>query len=156
MPTARGFVKCDGNRITGTFHVDNDPRHLSADVEPLNELFECSNATLTYSTMDQLVGSCTWLGIVNQTNIRLRLDGGVSIAGSLDTRRLTPVLVRGTGTWDAVGLRSLEEPDLVRQHEEIGGEAPIAYDTNQDPAEPPSETQILESGVPNITCVSSD
>jgi len=156
MPTARGFVKCDGNRITGTFHVDNDPRHLSFDVEPPNELFECTNATLTYSTVDQLTGFCTWSGTINQTNLRLRLGGGVSIAGSLDTRRPTSVLVRGTGTWKAASPRFLEDTDLVKQHEEIGGEAPIAYDTNQDPAEPPSETQVLESGVPNRTYVPSD
>jgi len=151
MPTARGFVKCDGNRITGTFSVDNDPRHLSVDVEPPNELFECSNATITYSTVDQLTGSCTWSGTVNQTNLRLRLGGGVSIAGSLDTRRHTSILVRGTGTWKAVIPHLPEELDSAKQHEEIGGEAPITYDTNQDPAEPPSETQVLESGVPNRT-----
>ena len=151
MPTARGFVKCDGNSITGTFHVDGDPRHVSVDIEPRNELFECSNATLTYGAIDQLIGSCTWSGTVNQTNLRLRLGGGVSIAGSLDTRRPTSVLVRGAGTWEALSSRLLGKSNPVKHHEEIGGCAPIAYDTDQDPAEPPSETQILESEVPNRT-----
>jgi len=155
MPTARGFVKCDGNSFTGAFYVDGDPYHLAAEVEPPNESFECSNATLMYSTVDQLVGTCTWSGTVNQTNLRLRLGGGVSIAGSLDARRAASVLVRGTGAWGTRSAQPLDQSNSTNQQQEVGEDAPAAYDTNQDPAEPPAETQILESISPNRAYVSS-
>jgi len=159
MFTARGSVKSSSNRIVGTFNVDGGTCNLSVNVNLPNQLFECSNATLTYSSVEKLVENCTWSGTIGKNNLRMDLSGGVSITGQLDIPRLSSVHVRGEGAW-MVATTSLVSDSAGEQrqssHNAFADQAQLAPDSfaaHKDPRRLERERQLLKSGAPIIVCV---
>ena len=103
MPSARGVVKCQGNKIIGTFHINGSgPRYLSVQVHPRNEEFECSDATLTYDSVAQLSGDCKWSGTMGINDLKMNFGPGFNITGQITEPLESPTQNSGTGTWDTV------------------------------------------------------
>ena len=158
MPIAHGFVKCDSTRLIGSFDVEGDLHHLSVDVKPPNQAFECSNAQLTYGNIKQLIGPCVWSGTVTKTSLQMKFGAGVFIAGSLDTRRSSSVLLRGTGSWTTGAVPTLNQPSSVNLQpgndsntsDSRVQSAPSTLDVTYDEAKLARERQLLESGDPII------
>jgi len=159
MPIAHGFIKCDSTRLTGSFDVEGDLHHLSVDVKPPNQAFECSNAQLTYGNIEQLIGPCVWSGALTKTRLQMKLGAGVFIAGSLDTRRSSSVLLRGTGSWNTGAAPTLDQSSSVNllpvndsnnSSENHVQSALNTLDVIYDEAKLARERQLLESGDPII------
>jgi len=113
MPTARGFVKSYSNRLIGTFDIDCSPYHFFIEVDPLGQEFQCSNATLKYTNIINIIKRDTWKGTVSQTEFVMTRGVHASITGPLDTLRLLPVRIRGVGTWTTGAASSLDQPKSI-------------------------------------------
>ncbi|MFG2873974.1 hypothetical protein ACGFYU_03050 [Streptomyces sp. NPDC048337] len=103
MPTAFGKVnRPDANTIKATFPMNGKVVSFTASVNPAMEDFE-SGATLTYSDMDELVGTHSYSGAVGKGTIKLNLDNGPALAGPLNSPSLDKVYsVSGRGSWQHV------------------------------------------------------
>ena len=166
MPTARGFVKSNIDRIVGTFNVDGGTCNLSVDVNLPNQLFQCSKATLTYSRVENFVENCTWTGTIGKIDFRMDLSEGVFITGKLDIPRPSSVHVRGEGTW-RITASSLVSANSSDQRNSAGSQrrrgrnafadgaqsAPGSFDARKDLYKLERERQLLESGAPIIVYV---
>ena len=157
MPTASGFVKSENNRLVGIFGVDGDPYHLSVDIKPSDQPFECTNATLTYDSVEKLVGNCAWSGTVGKVNLQMKLSGNVVIAGPLEVLRLSSVRIRGAGTWKTGTLISPDQPNSADRQQENGEDASVVPNPVANPLDDPQilerERQLLGSGAPIIAYV---
>jgi len=159
MPTARGFVKSHGNALVATFDIDDNLRYFSIDVKSRNQSFECTNATLAYSSSEGLIGNCKWRGTIGKEDFRMDLGGGVSIAGSLDTARSSSVILRGAGTWRLDAAGSPNQLSSADRQQENGEDAPDnsvspknAFDRPDAHMKLERERKLLTSGAPIIAC----
>jgi len=158
MPTAHGFVKSDGNKLVGAFDLDGGRYHLSVDIKPRNQSFDCSNATLIYSNLNSLIEDCKLTGTIGKNDIWVDLGRGTSIAGLLDAPRLSSVLIRGAGTWTTSAVLSLDvsaptSGQKKSSHDAaVGGARPSAFepDAPEDSVKLARERLLLESGDPII------
>jgi len=116
MPSVQGVVKCQGNKIVGNFYINGGRQCLSVQVEPRNEEFECSDATLTYDSVAQLSGACKWSGTIGRDDLKMNFGTGLSIVGqiteSLESQTLTST--SGTGTWNPVKVTLPPPPKRIR------------------------------------------
>jgi len=156
MPTACGYVRSSNDRLEGTFNFDGGPRYLSVDVNMPNQSFECSNATLTYSSIEKLVDQCTWTGTIGKINLRMDLGDGVSITGQLDVPQRSSVRARGAGMWTATNP-SDSESSFNKQRERGRNTSadraqPVSnpFDAPDDPREQARVMRLLGSGAPII------
>ena len=160
MPSARGFIKSSGEGLVGTFNVNGGARYLSVDVNLPNQLFECSNATLTYNSIGELIDDCSWSGTIGKVTLRMNLGEGVSITGPLDVPRPSSVRARGSGTWRTTATAPDQRNSAGRQQESGRNAsadrvqlAPVSFDVPKDPRELERERWLLESGAPIIVYV---
>jgi hypothetical protein len=63
-------------------------------VEPCDAM-----VTITYDTLEQLTSSCDFSGVIGKTTIKITLDNGVVIAGTLNNPISIANTVTGTGRW---------------------------------------------------------
>jgi len=145
---SRGFVKCDGSRLIGTFDVNGCPRYVTVTVKPPSQPFECGNALLTYDNIAQLDGNCKWTGMAGKDHLEMNFITGVSIEGPLATSRASSLRLRGAGRWSTVKpTLSLLPAEPLNVHV---GQLP-RRDTAQDITDRRQrERQLLESGDPII------
>jgi len=154
MPSAQGFVKCISGSLEGTFDVDGSSRYITVDVKPLNQSFECSNATLAYDNVAQLLGDCKWTGAAGKDDLQMDFGRGVSITGPLAARRPSSVRIRGAGTW-STAKSSLHPPPTNSADDSQGNIMKVpadrfSHDPVRDAAKLRRERQLLESGNPII------
>jgi len=147
MPTARGFVKCDGSRFVGTFNIDGGLRYVTGNVRPLDLSFECGSATLTYDDVTQLVGEFKWTGTAGRDDLEMTFVGGVTIVGPLTTPR-SSIRIRGAGLWGSV------KPDLPllasNNVPDISANSSPSHDAVRDAAKAAREQELIDLGVPII------
>ena len=157
MTTARGFVKSETDRLVGTFNVDGVTRYLSVDVNLPNQLFKCSNATLTYGSVEKLVENFTWKGTIGKANLQMDLGGGVSINGPLEVPRQSSVRVRGAGVWRTAATQpDLRNPAGTQRGSGRDASADRAsFDAPDDPRELERAKRLLRSGSPIIAYVAA-
>jgi len=156
MLTARGFVTSDGKGLVGTFDVNGSSHHLSVDIKPRDQVFQCSNATLSYSDDSSFMKDCKLSGTIGKDELQMNFVGGVSIVGLLDTPRLSSVLIRGVGMWNTGAIPLLDRVNSFNEQQESGADAPASHfplDAVEDPYQRERETQLLQSGDPIIAYV---
>ena len=103
MPSVQGAVKCQGKTIIGIFHINGDPRRVVVEVNPRSlQLFECSNATLTYDSVAQLSGDCNWSGTIGTHDLKMNFGGGLNIVGQITVALQSSTQTAGAGTWQTV------------------------------------------------------
>jgi len=151
MVVAQGSVKCDGSRLVGSFVVGGSPRYLTADVKPLNQSFECKNATLTYDDITQLIldSNLKWTGTAGRNYLQMDFGQGVSVTGPFTVTR-SSIRIHGTGSWSSV--KSILPPASTNATKSnVSNVAPL--DVIQVPAKVSREHwRLLDLGVPIIAC----
>ncbi|KAF8165980.1 hypothetical protein B0H34DRAFT_691345 [Crassisporium funariophilum] len=100
MPTAEGFFKSTaGGRFACTLLVDDDMMyHFSGTFASSVQAFTANIATVTYTSLNQLVSSRSFAGRVGPDNITLTLANGPVIEGVLDMP-IQGATVSGSGVW---------------------------------------------------------
>jgi len=146
MPSAQGYIKFANSRLVGTFDVDGSPRYLSVEVKALNQPFECGNATLTYRSIEQLVGNCKWMGTAGTDDLQMFLGPGITIAGPLVTAWSASLSIRGAGTWDTVEGTFSPQNNVSN----VLANPSSSNDVVKDPAKAARVKQLLESDTPII------
>jgi len=146
MPSAQGSIKFANSRLVGTFDVDGSPRYLSVEVKPLNQPFECIKAVLTYSSIEQLVGECKWMGTAGTDDLQMFLGSDITIAGPLVTARSASLSIRGAGTWDTVEGASYTQNNVS----DVLAKPSPPHDAVKDSTKAARVKQLLESNTPII------
>jgi hypothetical protein len=102
MSTAQGvIIRNSANRLTAVFVIDGLQITFSATVSPSIQPFTTDNVTLTYGNVEELVATRSYSGQVGPEKIRLALDNGPKIEGTLSLPGVSPAsVVNGTGTWE--------------------------------------------------------
>jgi len=157
MPSVQGVVKCNGSKIVGTFYIDgpSDPRYLAVEVNPRSrQQFECSNATLTYDSVTQLLGACKWSGTVGKDDLKMNFGGGLNIAGQVTVPLQSSTQTSGTGTWDTVKVTLA--PTQMNSADERQSTVsnipanPFRLNATRDRAKEERERALIQLGVPII------
>jgi len=152
------MIKCDGNRLVGSFDVDGHPRYITGDVQPPDQPFHCGSATLTYGSAAQLDGACNWHGTAGNDDLRMDFGEGVSISGALAAPR-SSMHIRGTGAWSKVKPRfpSNQANESQGRLRSLSVIPFSSRDRNavRDIAKTAREQQLLESKAPIIAYVYS-
>ncbi|EMD36213.1 hypothetical protein CERSUDRAFT_115158 [Gelatoporia subvermispora B] len=102
MPTATGRIdRSDSlDKITGTFTVEGVRQIFTANISESVPTFVSSNATLTYSSIDDLTGTRVFAGIIGATTVTISIGNGPTIAGDLDSSIGQAFTVNGSGNWE--------------------------------------------------------
>ncbi|KAF9460262.1 hypothetical protein BDZ94DRAFT_1266402, partial [Collybia nuda] len=81
------------------FIIDEIQYSFVGSIAPSVQPFNCSNAVLTYGSVDDLTTSRAFEGQVGVTKITVTIENGVTISGRLNMQLSPATSIFGGGTW---------------------------------------------------------
>jgi len=100
MPTADGWIKsASDTKFTASFDIDDVSCVLSSTIDIGVPVFECNDAVLEYTGLEEVIGTCSFEGTIGKTRINLKLANGATITGTLDEPIGKVYEVSGSGAW---------------------------------------------------------
>jgi hypothetical protein len=101
MSTARGFIRSTSStKFTATFLIDDIQYTYTGTIANSVQTFSSTNATLTYSSTEQLTSLRAFSGKVGTQDVTFTAANGPKISGPLDMPISPASNVSGSGTWN--------------------------------------------------------
>jgi hypothetical protein len=101
MSTARGFIRSTSStKFTATFLIDDIQYTLTGSIANAVQTFASTNATLNYTSTEQLTALRQFNGKVGIQDVTFTFTNGPKISGPLDMPIDPASNVSGSGTWN--------------------------------------------------------